>query len=716
MKLRRSLGLFLALSIGHAQAGGLYTPGFPQAGDLPNTLPLTGNETIPADTNLPEGLAPQTESISLTQLAQFLGGGGSGSTFGQAFPTTGSAIGANFGGNMVYLGADASHNLQVNCVVGCTAGTGTFNNNADAVATSATNGQVAAWLYGFNGTTWDRLRDDGSKNLLVGLGAALPAGANVIGGVTQSGTWTVGVGSSALPSGASTSALQSATSGSATGGTAATSSKLVGGTFASSPITLTNGQQAGLQVDANGYLKINVSAGGASGGTSSSFASAFPSLGTAIGALNGGNMVSLAADGSHNLQVNCAVGCSSSGGSSLADEGTFTQGTTSFTVMGGMFNSSPASLTSGQAGAVQLTADRQMFVNLGKVNAVAVATGAGTNNTGTQRVGVAQDTTTISGSAPGTAGSPSTNVLSVQGVASGTSMPVTLSGTNNIAAITGSVVLPTGASTGALQSAVIGPVGPGTPATNSLLIGGIYNSSSPSVTSGQQAGLQLDSSANLKITCQAGCSGSGGTASADLSVFTQGTTSFTPIGGLYATSITNAAAGQVGAVQMTIDRMIYTNVGKVGGTAVLTGTGAVGGGAQRIAVAQDTATLAGSSPGSAGSASANVLSVQGISSMTPIQTSVQAGTTTASGVTITTGNTFQQGLAASGTRKGCLVQYTGTGTGYVFFGATVGASKAASFQMAPGQAIGCNVAGLVLTDNIAVTSATTSDTFVVTSQ
>lgn len=58
----------------------------------------------------------------------------------------------------------------VNCIVGCAGGTS--NNNADGVATSATNGQTIAWLYGFNGTTWDRLRDDANKNLVVDLGAA----------------------------------------------------------------------------------------------------------------------------------------------------------------------------------------------------------------------------------------------------------------------------------------------------------------------------------------------------------------------------------------------------------------------------------------------------------------------------------------------------------------------------------------------------------------
>lgn len=53
----------------------------------------------------------------------------------------------------------------------------------------------------------------------------------------------------------------------------------------------------------------------------------------------------------------------------------------------------------------------------GNVNVLA---GAGATGTGSPRTTQAQDTTTIAGSAPGTAGTPSTNVVSVQGVTNGT--------------------------------------------------------------------------------------------------------------------------------------------------------------------------------------------------------------------------------------------------------------------------------------------------------
>lgn len=100
-----------------------------------------------------------------------------------------------------------------------------------------------------------------------------------------------------------TAANQTAVTGSKSGGTAATSSLLAGGVYNSSAPTLTTGQQAALQLDANGNAKVAIVSGGGTGGTASSFSSAFPATGTAIGVTNGTNMVPLNADGSGNLKV-----------------------------------------------------------------------------------------------------------------------------------------------------------------------------------------------------------------------------------------------------------------------------------------------------------------------------------------------------------------------------------------------------------------------------
>ena len=63
-------GLTLLCGTSVALAGGLYTNGVNQAGQAPyaNTIPLTGNETIPADTNLGQGAQPQSEAITVNQL------------------------------------------------------------------------------------------------------------------------------------------------------------------------------------------------------------------------------------------------------------------------------------------------------------------------------------------------------------------------------------------------------------------------------------------------------------------------------------------------------------------------------------------------------------------------------------------------------------------------------------------------------------------------
>lgn len=70
MKFRRLLapvlGAILA-SAGIAFAAGIYTNGLPAT-----VLPLTGIETLPLDTNLAGGQAPQTESLTILQLRQAL--------------------------------------------------------------------------------------------------------------------------------------------------------------------------------------------------------------------------------------------------------------------------------------------------------------------------------------------------------------------------------------------------------------------------------------------------------------------------------------------------------------------------------------------------------------------------------------------------------------------------------------------------------------------
>lgn len=94
---------------------------------------------------------------------------------------------------------------------------------------------------------------------------------------------------------------------------------------------------------------------------------------------------------------------------------------------------------------------------------------------------------------------------------------------------------------------------PATAPTNTAIVGAIYNSSAPSPSTGQTLPLQLDSAGNLNVNIKAGA-GSGGTAATDEASFTYGATSYTPIGGVYNSSITNLTSGQGGAVALTAAR------------------------------------------------------------------------------------------------------------------------------------------------------------------
>ncbi len=170
----------------------------------------------------------------------------------------------------------------------------------------------------------------------------------------------------------------------------------------------------------------------------------------------------------------------------------------------------------------------------------------------------------------GTAGTPSADVLSVQGVTSMTALKVDGSGATQ--PVTGTVAA---TQSGTWTSRVVGNAGAimdfagqnaSSPA-NSLLIAGQFNTSPTTITTGNASPLQLDNAGNLLVNIKAGA-GAGGTALADEATFTQGTTSYTPAGCIFNSSITNLSSGQGGAFQCTNDRNLFVNLNKVAGTAL----------------------------------------------------------------------------------------------------------------------------------------------------
>lgn len=251
------------------------------------------------------------------------------SNFNFSFPTSGTPVGGQNSGVMVPFNIDNAGNLLVNIAAGQAAG-GTSSAFDAAFPTSGTA------MGAKNGPNMVSVMADVSGNLQVNLQTALPAGANAIGSVTANAGTNLDTSLLALETGGNLAAIAASVL-SQTAATSGAKGHMVLAAVTTSAPTYTTAQLDPLSLDTSG-----------------------------------------------NLRVNCTTGCSSSGGSSLADEGTFTQGTTSMTVMGGIFNSSIANLTSGQAGAAQLTLDRMLYVNLGKVGGTATVSG-GVN--GSQSIG-----------------------------------------------------------------------------------------------------------------------------------------------------------------------------------------------------------------------------------------------------------------------------------------------------------------------------------------
>jgi len=218
--------------------------------------------------------------------------------------------------------------------------------------------------------------------------------------------------------------------GSAAAGTAASFSQLAGGIYNSSPITLTTGQQASLQLTASGALIVSAAESG-----------------TFIVA--------------GNLTNNSAVPAANNIGSLVAlAESTINAAryTTGDQVL----------LVTDLAGNTNVDLQYYLGAAVSKTNPIATTISDGTN------------VITAAISAYGTAPT-GTEVMGVN------------------AYITNTPTVNQGTSPWIVKDLADGSVSGGTAGTFSLLAGGVYNSTAPTLTTGQQASLQLDSSGNLDV-------------------------------------------------------------------------------------------------------------------------------------------------------------------------------------------------------------------------
>lgn len=231
-----------------------------------------------------------------------------------------------------------------------------------------------------------------------------------------------------------------------------------------------------------------------------------------------------------------ASGGGGGGGAAQADNSALGD----LTGAGALYDTTPPSITDGNVGAFRMSSDRYLYTIFPSAQAVSqsgawsftlgAALPAGTNNIGDVDVLTLPALPTGSNTIGGVnlaQYTPASGRLPVDG--SGVTQPVSAA----------SLPLPSGAATSANQTTLIGhvdgietligttntntsnavtalqlidnPVGSatgGTAGSSSFLAGGVYNSTPPTLTNGQQASVQLDAAGRVVMACGSGCSGS----------------------------------------------------------------------------------------------------------------------------------------------------------------------------------------------------------------
>lgn len=186
------------------------------------------------------------------------------------------ATSANQATMLTNQGSQITQETALNTVIGTVSSTPTANTIADRLKQIQL--QLAPINYAIGSTTSGQLGGLTFCTVVSG-DQAYTAGQSDPGTCTPGGRWRVGLSSAA----------------SSTGAPAAAEDLLIAGVYNSTPITATNTQQYALQLDANGYLKINCVSGCSGGGSNAS-------VGTTGGAAPGSATLIGYKDGSGNIQ------------------------------------------------------------------------------------------------------------------------------------------------------------------------------------------------------------------------------------------------------------------------------------------------------------------------------------------------------------------------------------------------------------------------------
>jgi hypothetical protein len=267
----------------------------------------------------------------------------------------------------------------------------------------------------------------------------------------------------------------------------------------------------------------------------------------------------------------------------------------------------------------------------------------------------------------------------------GSGDPVVVGTSNPLPVTASSLPLPSGAALDTSVNGILVAQGSTTAGEKGPLVQAAVTTSGPTYTSAQTAPLSLDTSGNLRVNVVTG-GGSGGTSTADASTFTRGTTLETPVAGIASSSATGLTVGKTSVVSVdATDNGLWAHVTN------------------------------GIASGTAGSASANVVSVQGIASMTPVQVQVLAeptGGATRSSVICPTTPAVQTVKSSGGNLLMLVATNTSGSVAYLHFydvsgSITLGTTSATDVYPIPANTSGAGIAvpiptcGLKFTNQIA---------------
>jgi len=528
------------------------------------------------------------------------GSGGTASTFGSAFPGQGTAIGVkdSAGTNMTFLQVNASNALKVD----------------GSAVTQPVSGTFWQATQPVSGTFWQATQPVSiAAAVTVQQATAANLNATVTGTVaaTQSGTWNITnvSGTVSLPTGAATSANQPSNIAQAAS-TASQTGNLAMGLVTTGNPSYTTGTINGISLDTSGAVRVNVIAGSGGGGTSSTFGSAFPSTGTAIGAKDstGTNMAALNLDGGGNLKVvqtspawqqtgaawtsatglNTAITLVNAGGAienyvigtitqtttitagAITFEETWDQGTSWKTVPAsrvidpstGALLANPYTLVANAVQAYQIIIAGADQIRA-RLSTVITGTGSATikysqgQQSGTSSVNVANPSIAVTG----------TFWQATQPVSIAAAVTVSQATAANLnATVTGTVAA---TQSGNWTSRIVGNAGATLDVaasqnvampTNILITGGEFNTTPTTIASGNCSPLQLDANGNLLVNVKAG-GGAGGTSSSFGTTF-PGTG--TAAGAQYLSSPPALTSGQMNGLLLDVNGNLKTAATQVG--------------------------------------------------------------------------------------------------------------------------------------------------------